>query len=164
MYKKRIILKPIAIVFKAASSHVKRLVGERGEWEVEVERLRFFFWIFFNFSFFWIKTEVLLSSTREQHKARSRELRDQCKSLCSMRLITYYSPLLISPLVIIIREHRPLLRLFHSVLNWIHSSDYLIILYGFTCSKLRYFLFQSNKLKKYSAGVVIKKFLTTSPR
>ena len=42
MYKKRIILKPIAIVFKAASSHVKRLVGERGEWEVEVERLRFF--------------------------------------------------------------------------------------------------------------------------
>ena len=89
MYKKRIILKPIAIVFKAASSHVKRLVGERGEWEVEVERLRFFFWIFFNFSFFWIKTEVLLSSTREQHKARSRELRDQCKSLCSMRLITY---------------------------------------------------------------------------
>ena len=30
------------IVFKAASSHVKRLVGERGEWEVEVERLRFF--------------------------------------------------------------------------------------------------------------------------
>ena len=47
--------------FKAASSHVKRLVGERGEWEVEVERLRFFFWIFFNFSFFWIKTEVFLS-------------------------------------------------------------------------------------------------------
>ena len=25
---------------QAASSHVKRLVGERGDWEVEVERLR----------------------------------------------------------------------------------------------------------------------------
>ena len=118
MYKKRIILKPIAIVFKAASSHVKRLVGERGEWEVEVERLRFFLLLdFLPFSFFWIEIEALLTFTREQHKARSRELCDQCKSLCSMRLITYYSPLLISPLVIIIREHRPLLRLFHSVLN-----------------------------------------------
>ena len=26
---------------QAASSHVKRLVGERGDWEVEVERLRY---------------------------------------------------------------------------------------------------------------------------
>ena len=90
MYKKRIILKPIAIVFKAASSHVKRLVGERGEWEVEVERLRFFLLLdFLPFSFFWIEIEALLTFTREQHKARSRELCDQCKSLCSMRLITY---------------------------------------------------------------------------
>jgi len=44
-------------MIQAASSHVKRLVGERGEWEVEVERLR------------------------EQHKARSRELRDQFKQI-----------------------------------------------------------------------------------
>ena len=28
---------------QAASSHVKRLVGERGDWEVEVERLRSIF-------------------------------------------------------------------------------------------------------------------------
>ena len=28
---------------QAASSHVKRLVGERGDWEVEVERLRSLF-------------------------------------------------------------------------------------------------------------------------
>ena len=81
------------IVFKAASSHVKRLVGERGEWEVEVERLRFFLLLhFLPFFLFRFKIEVLLSSTREQHKARSRELRDQCKSLCSLRLITYNSP------------------------------------------------------------------------
>jgi len=44
-------------MIQAASSHVKRLVGERGDWEVEVERLR------------------------EQHKARSRELRDQFKQI-----------------------------------------------------------------------------------
>lgn len=44
-------------MIQAASSHVKRLVGERGEWEVEVERLR------------------------EQHKTRSRELREQFKQI-----------------------------------------------------------------------------------
>ena len=49
------------------------------------------------FSFFWIEIEVLLSSTREQHKARSRELRDQCKSLWSMRLITYRVVFLTGP-------------------------------------------------------------------
>jgi len=44
-------------MIQAASSHVKRLVGERGDWEVEVERLR------------------------EQHKVRSSELRDQFKQI-----------------------------------------------------------------------------------
>merc|ERR1719449_91353 len=44
-------------MIQAASSHVKRLVGERGEWEVEVERLR------------------------EQHKTRSKELREQFKQI-----------------------------------------------------------------------------------
>ena len=33
-------LKYTNLLDQAASSHVKRLVGERGDWEVEVERLR----------------------------------------------------------------------------------------------------------------------------
>ena len=65
---------------QAASSHVKRLVGERGDWEVEVERLRSTFshqeegW-----DFFCVGSVDQFNLHREQHKARSRELRDQCK-------------------------------------------------------------------------------------
>ena len=65
---------------QAASSHVKRLVGERGDWEVEVERLRSIFshqeegW-----DFFCVGLVDQFNLHREQHKARSRELRDQCK-------------------------------------------------------------------------------------
>ena len=131
-YRGRIFLKPIVIVFKAASSHVKRLVGERGEWEVEVERLRFFLLVFFHF-FFLIEIEVLLSSTREQHKARSRELRDQCKSLCSMLLITYNRPLLISSLVSINREHRSLeaASLVFGLKTFLTVSHHIVYIYMF---------------------------------
>ena len=65
-------------LYQAASSHVKRLVGERGDWEVEVERLRFIFSHRKGGVLFWGLIDQFYLN-REQHKTRSRELRDQCK-------------------------------------------------------------------------------------